>query len=209
MNFLVRSGWRWALVVFISWARLGLGQEEIPKKAFFLPKSPAAAAYILNRLSNKELIAAPRSEFVYVALLQRKGLDRKYRMEALEGLAKVRNTDALTELIGGIGELDRKGAESEPVLRELAGLLLQNKPTEIGAKRAALLKLAGSAQLPLSRQIGYAALVTAEASPDKVWLESAPEPARLADLLLAIPLLRDAAARTALYPRVEPLLHKH
>src|SRR5438552_7802327 len=103
-------------------------QEEPSKKTFFLPKNPTAAAYILNRLSNKELIAAPRSEFVYVALLQRKGLDRKYRLEALEGLAKIRNTDSLTELMGGITELDKKGAESEPVLRELTGLLLQNKP---------------------------------------------------------------------------------
>ena len=60
--------------------------EEPLKKTLFLPKSPAAAAYVLGRLSNKELIEAPRSEFVYVALLQRKGLDRKYRIEALEGL---------------------------------------------------------------------------------------------------------------------------
>ena len=60
------------------------------------PKSPRAAAYILGRLSNKELIAAPRSEFVYVALLQRKGLDRKYRLEALEGLAQARQTGTLS-----------------------------------------------------------------------------------------------------------------
>ena len=54
--------------------------EEPPKKTLFLPKSPVAAAYVLARLSNKELIEAPRSEFVYVALLQRAGLDRKYRL---------------------------------------------------------------------------------------------------------------------------------
>src|SRR3954465_4899259 len=84
-------------------------QEEQPAKTFFLPKNATAAAYILNRLSNKELIAAPRSEFIYVALLQRKGLDRKYRIEALDGLAKSRQTDPLTELIRGLGDLDKKG----------------------------------------------------------------------------------------------------
>ena len=73
--------------------------EEPVRKTFFLPKSPAAAAYVLGRLSNKELIEAPRSEFVFVALLQRKGLERKYRVEALEGLTKIRNTDLLTELL--------------------------------------------------------------------------------------------------------------
>ena len=70
-----------------------------------MPKNPTAAAYVLSRLSNKELIAAPRSEFVYVALLQRGGVDRKYRVEALEGLAKLRHTDRLTELLAGLVEL--------------------------------------------------------------------------------------------------------
>src|SRR5260221_14750919 len=69
--------------------------DEPPKKTFFLPKSRTAAMYILNRLMNKELIEAPRSEFVYVVLLERKGLEKKYRVEALEGLAKIDNTDPL------------------------------------------------------------------------------------------------------------------
>src|SRR6266487_6223563 len=123
--------------------------EEPLKKEFFLPKSPAAAAYVLGRLSNKELSEAPRSEFVYVALLQRQGLERKYRLEALDGLAKLRNTDPVTELIGGIGELEKKGEESEPVLRELASLALQTKAADLGAKRPALERLANDAQLPL------------------------------------------------------------
>src|SRR5437588_3115391 len=119
---------------------VALGQEEAPKKPFFLPKNPTAAAYVLNRLSNKELIEAPRSEYVYVALLQRKGLDRKYRLEALEGLAKTRNTDSLTELIRGISEVDKKGDEFEPIVRDLGSLLLQQKATELAAKREALAK---------------------------------------------------------------------
>jgi putative heme-binding domain-containing protein len=182
--------------------------DEPPKKTLFLPKSPTAAAYVLNRLSNKELIEAPRSEFVYVALLQRKGLERKYRIEALEGLAKARNTDTLTELIGGITDLDKKGEESEPVLRDLASLLHQTKPADLTAKRAALEKLATETQLPLNRQIGYAALVIADGSPDKTWRQVESDPAKLADLLLSIPLVRDASLRTVLYPKVEPLLHK-
>ena len=83
--------------------------NEPSKQTLFLPKNPKAAAYILSRLSNKELIESPRSEFVYVALLQRKGLDRKFRLEAMDGLAKLRKTDALSELIGGISELDKQG----------------------------------------------------------------------------------------------------
>jgi putative heme-binding domain-containing protein len=182
--------------------------DEPAKKTLFLPKSPVAAAYVLSRLSNKELIEAPRSEFVYVALLQRKGLERKYRVEALEGLAKIRNTDTLTELIKGIQELDGKGEESEPVLRDLASILLQNKPADLAAKRADLEKLASEPQLPLTRQIGYAALVTADGSADKIWQQVESDPAKLSDLLLSISLIRDANLRAALYPKIEPPLHK-
>ncbi len=181
---------------------------EPPRTNFFLPKSPTAAAYVLGRLSNKELIEAPRGEFVFVALLQRKGLERKYRVEALEGLAKIRNTDPLTELLGGIRELDKKGEASEPVLRELSPILLQSKPEELKAKRVGLEKLATESQLPLTRQIALAAIVTADGSVERSWKEAEANPKSLVDLLLAIPLIRDANFRATLYPKVEPLLHK-
>src|SRR5207249_6119881 len=197
MNFdVVRL--RFRLVLLSGLLVLAAAAQEEPK-TFFLPKSPTAAAYILNRLSNKELVAAPRSEFVYVALLQRKGLERKYRLEALQGLAGIRHTDPLTELIGGIGELDKKGEDFEPVLRDLAAILLQSKAGELSAKRGALAKVAASGQLALSRQIGDAALITADGSADKAWSEAASEPAELTDLLLSIPLLRDTGLRAALY----------
>jgi len=184
------------------------GAEPPVKKEFFLPKSPVAAAYYLGRLSNKELMEAPRSEFVYVALLQRKGLERKYRLEALEGLAKARNTDTLTELIGGLVELNKKGEASEAVLRDLSGILLLSKPSDLGAKREPLQKLAEDSQLALTRQIGYAGLISADGSIEKIWSRVESEPAKLSDLLLSIPLIRAANLRAAVYPKVEPLLRQ-
>jgi putative heme-binding domain-containing protein len=182
--------------------------EEPARKTLFLPKSPVAAAYVLARLSNKELIEAPRSEFVYVALLQRAGLERKYRLEALDGLAKARNTDTLAEIIRGIAELDRKGENGLPVLRELATLLLQKTPADLAKKREDLEKLTTEGELPLTRQAGYAALVTADGSVDKTWSAVESESAKFADLLRSIPLVRDNALRAGLYPKLQPLLDK-
>jgi putative heme-binding domain-containing protein len=182
--------------------------EEPARKTLFLPKSPVAAAYVLARLSNKELIEAPRSEFVYVALLQRAGLERKYRLEALDGLAKARNTDTLAELIRGIAELDRKGENGLPVLRELATLLLQKTPADLAKKSEDLEKLTTEGELPLTRQAGYAALVTADGSVEKAWSAVESESAKFADLLRSIPLVRDNALRAGLYPKLQPLLDK-
>ena len=64
--------------LLVASAPVSHSAEETARKPLFLPKSPVAAAYVLARLSNKELIEAPRSEFVYVALLQRAGLDRRH-----------------------------------------------------------------------------------------------------------------------------------
>jgi len=44
------------------------------------PKNPLTVAYVVARLSNKELIGAPRCELVYVALLQRARLDCTVRV---------------------------------------------------------------------------------------------------------------------------------
>jgi len=184
------------------------GAEEVAQKSFFLPKSPTAAAYVLGRLSKPELIAAPRSEFVFVALLQRSGLERKYRVEALEGLAKLRRTDVLTELLAGMTALDKKGAAAEAVLRDLSSILLQSKPEDLSAKRLALEQLATASQLAVTRQIGYAAILTGDGTAERAWQDAESNPKQFADLLLAVVLVRDAGLRAALHPRVEPLVHQ-
>ena len=60
-------------------------------------------------------------------------MDRKYRLEALEGLARLRNTDPLTELVRALAELDKQDESSAGVLRDLAPILLQSKPAELAA----------------------------------------------------------------------------
>ncbi|MBI2948946.1 MAG: c-type cytochrome [Verrucomicrobia bacterium] len=181
--------------------------DSAAKKPFYLPKNPVAAAYVLGRLSNPELIEAPRSEFVYVALLQRQGLDKKYRLEALEGLAKTRNTDTLTELIAGLGELDKKGEESAPVLRGLAALLLSRSSEELASKRQALENLSAQAQEAATRQIAFAGIITADKSLDPAWKSLEATAPKLADLVLAVALVRDTALRTRASSKVEPLLN--
>jgi putative heme-binding domain-containing protein len=180
-------------------------EDSAQSGTFYLPKNPVAAAYILGRLSNQELVQAPRSEFVYVALLGRKGLDKKYRLEALDGLSKLRHSDTLTELLTGIEDLDKKGEESLDSLHDLANLLVGLSPADLTAKRSRLESLAQDAQLPFTKQAGYAALIVADGSGDKAWELTGADTARRADLLQAIPLIPQAQIRASFYLKVEPL----
>ena len=193
------------LVVFCPAER---SRAQDAKTNFFLPQNPVAAAYVLGRLSNQELIAAPRSEFVYVALAQRPGLERKYRSEALQGLARLRHTDPFSELLRSLSELDKKGETTQEALRDLLPILLEFKPGELASKREALVNLAAQSQLALTREIGFAALITADESIEPAWKQAESSSAQLLDLLLAVPMLRDAKLRAAAYPKIEPLLHR-
>src|SRR5262249_26262806 len=158
---------------------------------------------VLSRLSNQELIQAPRSEFVYVALLQRAGLDRKYRLEALNGLAALRHTDSQTQIIAALLEMDKKGADLAPIIQDCAPILLQAKPQDLALKRDSLAQLVAEGHLPLTRQIADAALITADGSIDRLWNEAGAKPGSLTDLLLSIPMLHDAALPSAAYPKIQ------
>lgn len=195
-------------MVLLAAMTLTRASEEPTKKTLFLPKSATAAAYVLGRLSNQELIEAPRGEFVYVALLQRKGLERKYRVEALEGLAKLRNTNPLTELLAAFAALDKKGETSEAILRELSPLLLQTKPAELKARRPVLEEFTTESHLPLTRQMGFAAIVVADGSVELVWRSAQSKPGQLASLIRSAELIRDPVLRAGFYSKVEPLLHR-
>jgi putative heme-binding domain-containing protein len=197
---------RWGAVKILLAVLCAQAEEHSPTNRFFLPQNPVAAAYVLGRLSNQELIAAPRSEFVYVALLERKGLDRKYRLEAVEGLSKIRQTGPLTELLGGLAELDKKGEESTATLQDLGQALLSFKTEELAAKRPALDRLVTASELPLTRQIGFAALVTADQSFEPCWKAAAGNPSQLVDLLFAVALAQPPELRTGLYERIEELV---
>jgi putative heme-binding domain-containing protein len=178
-------------------------------RPFFLPKNPVAAAYVLGRLSNQELLAAPRSEFVHVALLKRPGLDRKIRVESLKGLAEIRKTSVSAELARGIQELDGKGTDSLPVIRDLGSLLLQQSAEALAPLRSELQSLALEAELPATRPIAYAALASADGGLDPAWELAEKSPTGLADLVAGIPLIRDLELRMQSRPRIEGYLKEN
>jgi putative heme-binding domain-containing protein len=188
------------------------GAESTP----FIPDNPIFAAYILKRFTNEELIKAPRKESVYLALLGRSGLPIKYRQEALDGLAKLRETDALTELVAGIAYLDAQQTENEQeaadlatVQTELLGLLAAQPVADLTKRRGDLEKLAREAKRPISRRAAMAGLLFADRKVAPTWRLAAAHDDGLVDLLAAIGLLpakHAAPLYQPLYTQVQPLL---
>ena len=174
----------------------------------YLPANPRAAAYVLKRLSNKELIQAPRIEPVYNAFLERTGLDPKFREEALTGLAALHKTDRVTELIAVLERLDAQGTNAAPVITDLALLVAKTKPRDLGVKKASLEALATKAEFPLTRRAAVVGMITAEGKSSPVWEAAARADSKLIDVIGAVPWIVDATLRASFQPLIAPLAQK-
>jgi putative heme-binding domain-containing protein len=167
----------------------------------------AGARYFLKNVSTDNLLKMPRDQAVYLELLFRKGVRDEFRKEALTGLAKLEKKAELAVLLQAIHVQDEQsGNVEESVVYDLVRLLTGRAPKELTGARADLEQLATKARTPLMRQLGYVALIAADASVEPAWKLGTKSVGALQDLLHAMPLIRDPGQRADLYPKVQPLL---
>ncbi len=169
--------------------------------------TPAGARYLLKSVSTDNLLKMTRTQGVYLELLFRKGVRDEYRQEALAGLAKLENKQPLAVLVEAIRNQDeQQTGEDESVVFDLMRLLTSRGAAELAAVRPELEKTATGGRLPVTRELGYAALVAADGKVDGAWELALKSPSALRDLVGAMPLIRDPGQRDSLYPKVLPLL---
>ena len=175
----------------------------------FLDKSPKIVAFQLKRLTNPQLLAVERKTDhakyipVYDTILVRKGIERKFRQEAAEGLAKLNKSDPVVEILSGIGKADKEDAATQA---DLVGLLLTQKREALAAQREKIAALATDSPSASLKEAAYAALLVADGRPDAVWQAASAKPDELPLLLGAVAMLPDMALRQAFSPHVKPLV---
>jgi putative heme-binding domain-containing protein len=148
-----------------------------------------------------------RTPAVYTELLFRSGVRDEFRKEALAGLAKLQNRGELAVLLDAVRKQDEQSTlPEESVVFDLVRLLSERGPKELAAVRGDLEKLAAGAKAPVTRQLGYVALIAADGNVDKAWGLGLKSVRALQDLVNAMPLVRDPNQRASLYPKIEPLL---
>jgi azurin len=174
-----------------------------------LDKPPKIVEYQLKRLSNAQLLAVERKTDhakyapVYQAILTRKGVERKFRDEAVDALAKINKSNPVVELLATIGRVD---PEEKGTLRELVGMLMAQKPAELASQREQIEPLAKGAENPIVKQVALAALAAADGKPDAAWKLASEKPEDLRLLLGGVALIPDGKVRGAFYPMVQPLV---
>ncbi len=168
----------------------------------------AGARYFLKSVTTDELVKMDRTDAVYLELLFRPGVRDEYRKEALTGLAKSRKKTELQVLVESIRnhDDDTKNTQDESVAFDLVRLLTNRNADELKDYRADLEKLAKDGKSPLTRELGYVALIAADGNVDKAWALALKSASALQDLVNAVPLIRDPSQRALMYPKIEPLI---
>jgi azurin len=186
-------------------------QAQEPPPQIFLDKSPAIVAYQLKRLSNVQLVSLdrkttdPKYRPIYEAILTRKGLDRKFRDEAVAALATIDHSDVVVEMLDAISKVD---SEDKATPRELAGMLIAQPAALLSKQREKIKSLASESQSDLVKQAAFAAMAVADGKPDEAWKLASSNEGGVPALLAGIPLIKDTKLRGALFDRVNPLVSK-
>ena len=132
--------------------------------------SEAGARFFLGRLSTDELLKMTRTRAVDLELLFRQGVRDEIRREALADLAK---RDKKPELRGparshqGPGRPPRRGQRS--VAFDLVRLLTGREPAELADGPGRPGRAGDAGRKPVTRQLGYVALIAADGGVDKAW----------------------------------------
>lgn len=171
------------------------------------PSNDAALGMLLRGITTGDLMRAKRTRAICLELLTRRGVQDEVRKEALDSLAKLTkqtSAEALLATLDGLGVPESDVDDS--VLFDLARVLTSLDQASLAAVRSSLEELATNSKRALLRQIGYAALIRADASTDKAWGLAKQSLAHLRDLVAATPLVKDISLRGELYDRTVPLL---
>ncbi|OUW80534.1 MAG: hypothetical protein CBD74_09295 [Saprospirales bacterium TMED214] len=181
---------------------------ETPK--VFLDKSPRIVAYQLKRLDNQRLLMVERKKTdakyipVYEAILARVGMSPQFRLESINALAELKDSDPVTITMATIDNLNASKGNEKRTANQLARMLLGTKTEQLKAKATVLLETTQSDNA-LAAAIATAALLISgqsDAELDKLTEDTA---SKLA-FLDAITMLPEAAQRNTFRTRVVKLL---
>jgi putative heme-binding domain-containing protein len=169
--------------------------------------SDAGARFFLRTVGTEDLLKLKRTRGVLRELMVRPGVREEDRRRALADLAAMEKSSQAQALLGALSALDKQDSDlAESVVLELSRLFGERPAAELAAVRPELERLATGATLPALRPFAFAALVGADGNADAAWTLAEKSAPGLRDLLGAMPLVRDPAARAAMFPRIAPLL---
>jgi hypothetical protein len=161
-------------------------------------KTEAGARYLLQGLSNDELLKRPHDRLVLTAILTRAGMTDAQRHDAASSLAWLENSDESRVLVDVLERMSRNPARADvSVAFDLVRQLGRSKTTS--SHDDPLDRLIEKSNWPALRQLAFATLVNRDGSPDAAWSRALTSTQSLEDFLNAVSFISDPGARSRLY----------
>jgi putative heme-binding domain-containing protein len=168
----------------------------------------AGHRWYVKNVETATLAKLPRNRMIALELLTRAGLSDELRKAAAADLAKLDSISEPKALLAALQLLGEESRTDNSVVYDLVRLLTAREPAELSAIRSDLEALATKARSPIARQFGFVALIAADKGVDRAWTLSKSSADALRDLLDAVPMVRDLNVRSALFPKIEPLIRE-
>ncbi|MBE9461542.1 PVC-type heme-binding CxxCH protein [Dyadobacter subterraneus] len=166
-----------------------------------------ALPYLLDLVTANELSGFVQSTPVLSALISRNDFDLKQKQNAVSEMARIESISKSRVLINAIHDLEygKKGNRQKGVQDELVSMLLSTDGSELKSNEAEFLNLIKKDTSEMLRLIGYAGMITAEKSDQKVWGLAQKNKANQQDYLHGISLLTDSNLKASFYEKVKAL----
>jgi azurin len=151
-------------------------------------------ATLISKMDDGELNGQPKIQPVLEAKLERRSYDIGNRISVISDLAKLHNTDKVTEILTQLARLDPKGNSVGGAITELGKVLVTSTPAELAKSKAGLVALTATATFGPVRKAAWAGVVLAEGKADTAWAAAPAGPQRQA-LIEAISILPNPELR--------------
>jgi glucose/arabinose dehydrogenase/azurin len=166
---------------------------------------PRGLQFILGRLSNAELAAAPGIESVWIAQVERPGMDAATRDTALDALARLRQSSREAEIAAALVRMDERGRDTGAAA-ELGRFLAAAPRADLRKIEETILRMSNKDHsLAAARRAGFAARVAMTGDPAEAWQSTESSTDSRTVLIDSIALLGDGALRAGFHPLVAAL----
>lgn len=177
-----------------------------PPRLLELAATDRARDYLVARMTDTDLRAAPPVEAVLNARIERAGMDVNTRAAALQALAEMHHSTLVTELLQAAQRLDQQATPAASAARDLGILLAAAPPDQLAPNRRQLASLAQSLDHASLQQAAFAGWVAADGQPDRAWKATAQAARDRAALTDSVILHADPARRAAFWPLLQEAL---
>lgn len=167
----------------------------------------ASTLYLLNQLSNSEVLALPMTEFVASHLVFRSGIEDSIRTGAIALTADRTGKSEVETLVDALEMVESK-TNDKTIINDLVRLLSSRSPEELKSVRPRLSQMASSSKLSVVRRIGYIGMILADQNAETAWKQASGTPAAIEDFVAAVPLVPDQGLQLKLYTQIQPLVGK-